>query len=278
MNGTNMAGRGRVAQFSELTDVVPLGYVYVVGQLQWYFPTIDIEKEYLQLAPDKFPAGITTEAQRLQYVLQKHIFFAREMGWTIMVAGQPGYILRPRNTEVLESFIQQMVPPPNEATAEHYMMILGTGAPMIGGIPGALVIHTESFSKDSLAERVIQELTKKGVTSIPTQLEIVNVFTQTLQLSNNTGDLDEHRALNYVCVNYPEVYVLPTIQGGKAQMVFLGVETTPSVNHAGGRTVINVIFKYQNMSTETPIRYFTSVDVTGQFPFIVERFQPYFTR
>lgn len=279
MNRTAMVHRGTVVQLAEMHGgaAAPLGYVYVIGKIQWSFGAPDIEKEYLQLLPDPPPAGLTTEAQRVQYILQQNPFLAREMQWLFMINGQPAYRLIPRSQTELDAFVTSMVP--SDPTVIQYSVIVGTFDPSGGDLPGVLVNRTFTFTLQELAASVTSALTAQKVTNIPSTLQIVNVFDQTMQLANNTGDLDEHRALNYVSVNYPEVYVLPTTQGAtSSNLVFTGVETRHSVNDAGGVTVIEVILKYQNQNTGVPMRFFTSVDVTGQFPFIVQKFQPYFER
>lgn len=279
MNRTAMVHRGTVVQLAEMHGgaAPSLGYVYAIGKIQWSFGAPDIEKEYLQLLPDPPPAGLTTETQRVQYVLQQHTFLAREMHWLFMINGQPAYRLIPRSKTELDDFIASMVP--SDPTVTQYSVIVGTFDPSGGELPGVLVNHTHTFTLQSLASSVTSELTALKYTNIPSTQQIVNVFDQTLQLANNTGDLDEHRALNYVSVNYPQVYMLPTMQGAtSSNLVFTGVETRHSVNDAGGVTVIEVIFKYQNQNTGVPMRFFTSVDVTGQFPYIVQKFQIYFER
>lgn len=279
MNRTSMGHRGTVVQLAEMHEsgLAPLGYVYVIGKVQWAFGAPDIEKEYLQLLPDPVPANLTTEAQRVQYVLQQNPFLAREMEWLFIIGGQPAYRLTPRSQTELNAFVTNMVP--SDPTVIQYSYIVGTFDPLGGDMPRVVVNRTELFTLQELAACVTSALKAQNVTNIPSTQQIVNVFDQTLQLANNTGDLDEHRALNYVSVNYPEVYVLPTAQGAtSSNLVFIGVETRHSVNDAGGAKVIEVILKYQNQSTGVPLRFFTSVDVTGQFPYIVQKFQPYFER
>jgi hypothetical protein len=39
-----------------------------------------------------------------------------------------------------------------------------------------------------------------------------------------------------------------------------------------------VILRYMNQASGIVTRYFTSVDVTGQFPYLVTQLQPYFER
>ena len=49
MNRSGMGGT--VAQLTGAEMVAGLGYVYAIGQIQWYFPEEDIAKQYAQLLP-----------------------------------------------------------------------------------------------------------------------------------------------------------------------------------------------------------------------------------
>lgn len=274
-----MVHRGSVVQLAGMSGpssgISPLGYVYVIGNIHWDFGAPDIAKEYLQRLPDPIPANLTTEPQRVQYVLQQNPYLAREMKWELMIGENVAYQLTPRTQTELNAFIASMVR--TDPTAVQFDVVIGAAEPTLSGLPGALVNRTFTFTLQELATSVTSALKSENVTNIPSTQQIVNVFDQTLQLANNTGDLDEHRALNYVSVNYPEVYVLPTAQGAtSSNLMFVGVETRHSPNDAGGRRVVEVILNYQNSTTGMSMRFFTSVDVTGQFPYIVEKFQPYF--
>ena len=47
---------------------------------------------------------------------------------------------------------------------------------------------------------------------------------------------------------------------------------------SGVRKVADVIFAYTNRQTDVVEKYFVRVDVTEEFPFLVTKLSPYYTR
>jgi hypothetical protein len=47
---------------------------------------------------------------------------------------------------------------------------------------------------------------------------------------------------------------------------------------SGVRKVVDVIFSYTHRQTNVTEKYFTRVDVTEEFPFLVTRLSPYYDR
>ncbi|MBL9101213.1 MAG: hypothetical protein JNL82_09655 [Myxococcales bacterium] len=271
------SGSPAVVQMS--TSIGPFGYVYAIGRIRPFFPSRDVEKEYQQLLPTPLPPGLTTDEQRLQYVLQKNPYLAREMGWAFAVQEVDIYRLRPQTALELDAFVAAIVP--KDPTQTTYDRVVGELEPSLDGdLPGAVVNTTAQFSLKSLTADVIAALSSQGVSPLPTQAQILEIFEDMLQLADNTGDSDELRALNYVSINYPEVYVAQygsAVPGSPATVYFAGVEVRRSAL-GGARTIVDVILRYENQTTGLVNRYYTSVDVSGQYPFLVTRLQPYFER
>jgi len=55
------------------------------------------------------------------------------------------------------------------------------------------------------------------------------------------------------------------------------MEVQPS-RLSGTRKVLDVIFAFTNRETDVTEKFFTRVDVTEEFPFLVTKMQPYFDR
>lgn len=260
-------------------------YVFAIGRIKPFFPADDIEKEFQQLVPKPLPAELNgaSEARILQWVLQHNPFLAREMGWMFLIENVRTYLLSPRSSIELEQFVKSIVPA--STTEVTYDVIIGVQDPAAalgagdGSAPGVTVNRTYQFTLTELAQSVVAALQAQGVSPLPTTAQITALFDDLLQLADNTGDADEHRALNYVSVNYPEIYVTPNPGGScaSAAVTFSGVETRRSPLGAG-RAIIDVILRYTNQSTGLVTRNYTSVDVTGQFPFLVTPLQPYYER
>ena len=97
-----------------------------------------------------------------------------------------------------------------------------------------------------------------------------------MQMADNAGATDEHRALNYLVVRYPAIYATAAEAFGR-NCSLTAVEARPS-RLSGVRRIVDVIFSFTNRQTDVTEKYFVRVDVTEEFPFLVTRLQPYYDR
>ena len=259
------------------------GYVYAIGRIRPFFPTLDVEKEYKQLITKEIAANSKNEDALLRNVLTENPFLARAMGWAFLIENVNTYVLGPRTERELNQFVKSIpLEPPTEVTFD---VIVGALDPAVtrglgdGSLPGVTVDNTVQMQLSGLVAKVIEALQDQGVSPLPTSAQITTVFNDLLQLADNTGDADEHRALNYVSVCYPDIYGTPSPGGPDtpATSFFSGAEARPSPL-GGGRSIIDVILSYTNPTTGLVTKNYTSVDVTGEFPFLVTPYQRYFER
>ncbi len=97
-----------------------------------------------------------------------------------------------------------------------------------------------------------------------------------MQLTDNAGATDEHRALNYLAMRYPAIYAKAAEQfGGDSSLS--GVEVRPSPL-SSMRNIVDVIFSYTNRNTDFTEKFSVRVDVTEEFPFLVTKMSPYYDR
>ena len=97
-----------------------------------------------------------------------------------------------------------------------------------------------------------------------------------MQLTDNAGASDEHRALNYLAIRYQAIYANTADQFGRNASL-TGVDVLPSTL-SGTRKVVDVIFSYTNRNTDVVEKFFVRVDVTEEFPFLVTKLSPYYDR
>lgn len=97
-----------------------------------------------------------------------------------------------------------------------------------------------------------------------------------MQMADNAGATDEHRALNYLAVRYPAIYATAAEAYGRSCSL-TAVEVRPS-RLSGTRKIVDVIFAFTNRSTDVTEKYFVRVDVTEEFPFLVTKLSPYYNR
>lgn len=102
------------------------------------------------------------------------------------------------------------------------------------------------------------------------------VFDRVLQLTDNAGATDEHRALNYLAMRYPAIYS-HAADAFARDCSLTAVETRRSPL-SDTRNIIDVIFSYTNRTTDFVEKSFVRVDVTEEFPFLVSKISPYYDR
>jgi hypothetical protein len=100
------------------------------------------------------------------------------------------------------------------------------------------------------------------------------LFYRIMQMADNAGATDEHRALNYLAVRYPAIYSTATEQY-QNNASLTAVEARPS-RLSGVRNIVEVIFSFTNRETDVTEKYFVRVDVTEEWPFLVTRMSRYF--
>ena len=102
------------------------------------------------------------------------------------------------------------------------------------------------------------------------------LFDRIMQMTDNAGATDDHRALNYLAVRYPAIYARAA-QSFAQDFALSAVDVRPSPL-SGARKVVDVIFAFTNRSTDFTKKYFVRVDVTECFPFLVTKMSPYYDR
>jgi hypothetical protein len=108
------------------------------------------------------------------------------------------------------------------------------------------------------------------------QATAAELLDRIMQMADNAGATDEHRALNYLAVRYPAIYARTAeAHGGESALV--GVEVRPS-RLSGTRKIVDVIFSYTHRRTDVTDKYFVRVDVTEEFPFLVTKLTTYYER
>src|SRR5215472_15911206 len=102
------------------------------------------------------------------------------------------------------------------------------------------------------------------------------LFDRIMQMADNAGATDEHRALNYCAVRYQAIYA--NVADAFARNASLSaVEVRPSPL-SSTRKVVDVVFSYTNRSRDVTEKYACRVDATEEFPFLVTKLSPYYDR
>jgi hypothetical protein len=140
-------------------------------------------------------------------------------------------------------------------------------------VPTVVYDQLYSFDVDALLEAipVPDDADEKQFRAVAEEL-----LWRMLQMADNAGATDEHRALNYLAVRYPALYATAAEQY-VADATLTRVEVRPS-RLSGVRNIVDVIFSFTNRRTEVTEQVFVRVDVTEAFPFLVTKLMPYYER
>jgi hypothetical protein len=257
-------------------------YVYAIGRIEPRFPTLAVEKEFAQATGRAEETSGLTDREALQSVLSERSnrYLVRQLCFVLTIEGLETYILQPRDPADFELLVEAVRPTPRPTDVDVVVGVRGPIAPpeMCNGLMVPVVAFDQiySFDVDSLIEGIprpdsIPEEREESFRSAAEEL-----FYRVIQLADNAGATDEHRALNYLVVRYDRIYALTADAHGRDHSLS-GVEVRPS-RLSGTRRIVDVIFSFTNRNTDVTEKYFVRVDVTEEFPFLVTRMSPYYER
>jgi len=261
--------------------VAPRSYVYALGRIEARFPSLAVEKEFAQTVGRAQTAGLT-DPQVLQSILSQrpNRYLARQMCWVLTIEGLETYILQPRDPVDFELLIEAIRPVPSGQDVDCVIGILGPIAPpdMCNGLMVPIVGFDQIYSFDR--EALIAALPRPE--AIPARQEeqfrasARQLLDRLMQVADNAGIMDEHRALNYLATRYDAIYAR-TAEANAGSSSLEGVEVRPS-RLSGTRKIVDVILTYVHRQTVVSEKYFVRVDVTEEFPFLFTGLSPYFDR
>jgi hypothetical protein len=140
-------------------------------------------------------------------------------------------------------------------------------------VPIVVFDQVYSFDVDSLVKSIPRP---SGVKAAGFEAVAEELLSRIMQLADNAGATDEHRAVNYLSVRYPAVYHTAADQFA-ADSSLTSVDVQRS-RLSGNRKIYDVIFSYTNRKSDVKEKFFVRVDVTEEFPFLVSKLSPYFDR
>jgi len=254
------------------------GYVYAIGRIEPRFPRMSVEKEFAQATGRAATAGLT-DRQTVHAVLSKseNRYLVRQLCWVVTIEGLETYILAPRDPGDFDLLVAALRPTPQPWDLDCVIGVRGPIAPpeMCNGLMVPIVFFDQiySFDRDALIKAIPKPEKASAKEFTPAAEEL---FERIMQLTDNAGASDEHRALNYLAIRYQAIYANTADQFGRNASL-TGVDVLPSTL-SGTRKVVDVIFSYTNRNTDVVEKFFVRVDVTEEFPFLVTKLSPYYDR
>jgi hypothetical protein len=237
-----------------------------------------VEKEFAQVAGRENGAGLT-DHQLMTALLGKreHRNLARDLCWVLSIEGLETYLLTPRDPGDIDVLVEALRPEPNPADMDLVVGVQGPVAPpeMCNGLMLPIVQFDQiySFDRNALIDSIPRP---EDIGAKEYATSAAEVLDRIMQMADNAGASDEHRALNYLAVRYPAIYSLVAESYGR-NLAFRAVEVRPS-SLSGIRRVVDVIFSFNNRNTDVTEKHFVRVDVTEKFPYLVTKLSTYLDR
>ncbi|MFD9651449.1 cyanobactin maturation protease PatG family protein [Streptomyces mirabilis] len=273
------------------------GYLYAIGTVTARFPSLDIEKEFMQ-AWGKSPAQTLTigDADKFAVLSQgQNLYLARQMCWIFQSGDIDLFILKPRSQVELTDLVTCLAPTPNLLSFALVVGSVGAIAPpsMCNGVqlPVAACEQVFSFTGQAFINSIVAEVRNDTALVAAIAQYITDqhlsqstddyiaaragdAFSTLTLLSDNTGQTDEHRAINYLTFKSLALYkkvIEREINGFRLNSV-----TARPDPLARTRRIQDVVLLFTKIDTQQVARYFTRIDVTGQFPFLLNELAQFF--
>ena len=256
-------------------------YVYALGQIEPRFPSLAVEKEFAQAFAHPSSAGLDDrQLTRETLSARENRYLARHLCWVLLTEGLETYILTPADPLDLDLLIDAYREQPRRDDLDVVIGRRGPIAPpeLCNGLALPLLVFEQiySFDRDTLIESIPPPdgLDDKALEAF--RRSAGSLFDTLMQLADNAGATDEHRALNYLSVRYPRIYAVAS-EMLERNHSFSAVEVAPS-RLSGARRIATVVFSFRHRETDVVEKRFVRVDVSEAFPFLVTKMSPYYDR
>jgi len=236
-----------------------------------------VEKEARQ-ATARAGGSKETDRETMAKVLRdpNNKYLVRQLCWVLSVMGVETYILIPRDGDY-QALIDAYRAEPHPGDLE---LVIGVRGPianpdMCNGLLAPILIFDQiyAFDRESLLKSIPKPKDEDPKKFLAAAGEM---FDRIIEQSDNAGATDADRALNYLAVRYDRIYSLAADQFTD-NASFTSIDILPSPL-SGTRKIVEVVFSFTNRSTDVVSKYFTRVDVTECFPFLVTKMGPYYDR
>ena len=257
---------------------MPPSYVYGLGRIKTVFAKLSVEKEFAQVA-GRTETAVKTDQHVFHAVLSKpeNRYLARQMCWVLTIQGLDTYLLQPRDPVDFNQLVGAIRPANSPSDIDIVVGVRGPIAPpeLCNGLMVPIVVFDQiySFDRDALIKAIPGP---KKISPDQFRPAAAEVFDRIMQLTDNAGATDEHRALNFLAVRYHAIYT-KAAEEFAADFSLSAVDVKPS-RLSDTRTIEDVIFSFTNRKTDFTEKFFVRVDVTEEFPFLVTKLSPYYDR
>lgn len=253
-------------------------FVYAIGRIEPRFPTLSVEKEFAQAAGRAETKGLS-DRETLHDILsmRENRYLVRQLCWVMTIEGLDTYIVHPSDPSDFDILVSTLRPNPRPLDVD---VVIGTRGPiappeMCNGLTIPIVVFSQiySFDIDSLLQSIPRP---KSIPEKEFSSATEEVSARIMQMADNAGAMDDHRALNYCAVRYPAIYATAAeMFGQNASLSAIDVRPSPL---SGVQRVVEAIFSFTNRTNDVTEKFFVRIDVTGEFPFLVTKMSPFYDR
>jgi hypothetical protein len=239
-------------------------------------PTLGIEREFQQRERQSIDATRKgSREKRMAEVLRKNPHLARSVCFLLSVGGMPAYVIVPTSRDVLECILNAIEKKPTDTP---WALVVGRAGPMAspsvcGGIIAPVVYCDQlyEFTTNELVGSLVETLEPvtraKGLEPARVSALGEELFDRIAASIDNVGLLDSHRALNYLLVQHPGLFLA---YAERNELAVLDSIETRLTDSPGLRRVVTVVLTFLDRATGVPERVFTRVDTTEEWPFLAD--------
>jgi PatG C-terminal len=275
---TPQSGSDSCATCGDLNSNTAFRYIYAIGKIDWRFPKQSVEKEFAQALGRTETAGLTDrQAMHTALSQRQNRYLLRQLCWVFTIEGLETYLVQPRDPMDFDLLLEAARPATSPLDIDVIIGIKGSIAPpeICNGLMLPIVAFTQIYSFDRNA--LIQSIPRPETIAIEQFTQACEeLLERMMQMADNAGETDEHRALNYLVVRYPAIYATAAEAFGRScSLRAIDVRTS---RLSSIRKIMDVIFVFTNRNTDVSDKFFVRVDVTEEFPFLVTKMASYYDR
>jgi hypothetical protein len=265
------AGQASCPDCASRASAMPQQFVYALGHIEVRFPTLGLEREYQQRERMLPPAPGKPHLERVREVLVHNLHLAAQACFLLTIGGSPAYLLAPAGNYLRPSLFDAL-----GAGEDSFAVTVGRLGPMAppqacGGVLVPVLLCDQIYTfrlgdwQAALSTGLQEALAERGIDQHRFGEAARALFRRIVQSTENIGATDVHRALNYLVMQHPGIFLLAAEKQERHQLDRI---ETRLVQGPSARRQVAVILSFVERSTGVVERYFTRVDITEEWPFV----------
>ncbi|MCG7488386.1 hypothetical protein MHN79_02685 [Vibrio sp. Of14-4] len=197
-------------------------------------------------------------------------YLARELDWYLEdIYHNRLYKLLPSEYN-MQQLINTLIDTKSTQQRAINALVVGKSNGHISGLDNLTITKFRSMTAHDIAKHIPKLHNPQSCRDLTHVIELY------LSLANNNGVTDEERALNYLLsygYDFYEKMYRQRSEGNQKSIHLVSIDAR--VHYAGERTLVYVVFNFQDSKTSALESWYSTVDVTDRFPFLVSAFEPY---